>query len=259
MRVLITNDDGIDSPGLHALAASAIAEGLDVVVAGPAHQSSGSSASILGAESDGRIHMEPREIEGLSVPCFAVRAAPALIALIAAHGAFGAPPDAVLSGVNRGANVGRAVLHSGTVGAALTAGANGARGLAVSLDVGMHPLTCHWDVAARLARSVLPALLASPQGTVLNLNVPNDPDAADRPVLAATLATFGIVQTTATEHGEGEVRMTVADTDAEHAPGSDAALLERGHPTLTSITGIGEAPLPEGTPVDALDSRTAGA
>lgn len=94
---------------------------------------------------------------------------------------------------------------------------------------------------------------------MLNLNVPNDPDAADRPVLAATLATFGIVQTTATEHGEGEVRMTVADTDAEHAPGSDAALLERGHPTLTSITGIGEAPLPEGTPVDAVDSRAAGA
>ena len=68
--VLITNDDGIDSPGLHALAVAAAAEGLDVVVAAPASQSSGSSASILGAEADGRIHVEARRIEGLTMPCY---------------------------------------------------------------------------------------------------------------------------------------------------------------------------------------------
>ena len=66
--VLVTNDDGIDSPGLHALAAAAAAEGLDVIVAAPASEASGSSASITGAEFDGRIHMERREIEGLEMP-----------------------------------------------------------------------------------------------------------------------------------------------------------------------------------------------
>lgn len=244
--VLITNDDGIDSPGLHALAAAAFAEGLDVVVAAPASEASGSSASITGAEPDGRIHMERREVAGLAMPCFAVRAAPALIALIAAHGAFGAIPHAVLSGVNRGANIGHAILHSGTVGAALTGGANGARGLAVSLDVGMHPVTHEWAVAARLTRGILRGLLDAPPGTVLNLNVPNHADAGDRPPRAATLAPFGIVQTTATEAGEGEVRLTVADLEGEHDPRTDVALLLAGHPTLTAITAVGEATLPDG-------------
>jgi 5'-nucleotidase len=244
--VLVTNDDGIDSPGLHALAAVAIEEGLDVVVAAPSTQSSGSSASITGAEADGRIHVERRTIAGLEISCFAVRAAPALIALIASHGAFGSAPELVLSGVNRGANIGRAILHSGTVGAALTAGANGARGLAVSLDVGMDPDVCHWAAAAEAARALLRGMLDSPPGTVLNLNVPNAADAGSRPPRTATLAPFGIVQTTAAEHGEGEVRLTVADLTGEQDPRSDAALLVAGHPTLTSITGIGETPPPAG-------------
>lgn len=247
--VLITNDDGIESPGLHALAAAAFAEGLDVIVAAPASESSGSSASILGAEADGRIRMERREIQGLEMPCYAVKAAPALIALIAAHGAFGPVPDAVLSGVNRGANIGHAILHSGTVGAALTGGSSGARGLAVSLDVGMNPETHEWDAAARVSRGVLRALLACPRGTVLNLNVPNDAAAADRAPREATLAPFGIVQTTATEAGEGEVRLTVADLEGVHDPQTDAALLDAGHPTLTAITAVGQVPLPDGITV----------
>ena len=254
--VLITNDDGIDSPGLHALAAAAFAEGVDVIVAAPASQSSGSSASILGAEADGRIRMERREIQGLEMPCYAVWAAPALIALIAEHGAFGPSPDAVLSGVNRGANIGRAILHSGTVGAALTGGANGARGLAVSLDVGMNPVTQEWEAAARVSRGVLRSLLTCPDGTVLNLNVPNDAGAGDLTPREATLAPFGIVQTTATEAGEGEVRLTVADLEGAQDPRSDAALLEAGHVTLTAITGVGEAPLPAGIAVASESSAT---
>ncbi|MGX5695419.1 5'/3'-nucleotidase SurE [Agromyces soli] len=242
--VLITNDDGIASPGLHALAAAAAAEGLEVIVAAPAAESSGSSASIIGADRDGRIRMERREFDGLAMPCWSVQAAPALIALIAAHGAFGPVPDAVLSGVNRGANIGRAILHSGTVGAALTGGASGARGLAVSLDVGLHPVTHEWDAAARVARSVLRVLMASPPGTVLNLNVPNVAEASDREPRAATLAAFGIVQTTATEAGEGGLRLTVADLGPFEDPESDAALLAEGHPTLTAIDALREVALP---------------
>lgn len=248
MRVLITNDDGIQSPGLHALALAASAEGLEVVVAAPASQSSGSGASIIGAEHDGRIHVERRTVEGLEMPCYAVHAAPALIALIAAHGAFGPAPEAVLSGINRGANVGHAILHSGTVGAALTAGSNGARGLAVSLDVGLHPQSHEWDAAARQSRRILRGLLECAEGTVLNLNVPNHASAGDLMPRPATLAPFGIVQTTAAEHGEDEVRLTVADLEGELDPRSDAAILATGHPTLTAITTVCEAPIPEGIP-----------
>ena len=170
---------------------AALAEGLNVIIAAPQAQSSGSSASIIGAETDGSISFERRELRGSSdIPAFAVDAAPALIALIAAHGAFGPVPDLVLSGINRGANVGRAILHSGTVGAALTGGVNGARGLAVSLDVGMNPLQCYWNAPVPFIRELLPALLQQPRGTVFNLNVPNS-DGGVLELREGTLATFG--------------------------------------------------------------------
>ncbi len=64
-RVLITNDDGIDAPGLTALAEAALAAGLDVTIAAPAAQSSGSSASIMATEADGRITVERRTLAQL--------------------------------------------------------------------------------------------------------------------------------------------------------------------------------------------------
>ena len=245
---LITNDDGIDSPGLHVLALAAIAEGLEVFIAAPIRQSSGSSASIIAAEEDGRIQVERRQLPGLDgIPAYAVRGAPGLIALLAAHGAFTLVPDLVLSGINHGANVGRAILHSGTVGAALTGGLNGARALAVSLDVGIEPTVYEWDAAAHVTRGLIPFLLAQPPSTVLNLNVPNDPRVPE--VLEAHLAPFGIVQTTMTHADEHHVRLSVEDLPSTPEPGSDAALLAEGFATLTSIAPISQVPL--GTTIPA--------
>ena len=239
---LITNDDGIDSAGLCALARAALDAGLEVIVAAPARQSSGSSASIIAAEEDGRIMIEHRELEGLDgVPVFAVRAAPALIALVAANGAFGPVPDLLFSGINHGANVGRAILHSGTVGAALTGGLNGARALAVSLDVGMHPARLHWDAASAPLRELLPHLLEQPAGTVLNLNLPNSE--APLELREAALAPFGIVQTTMTRDA-GFVQLGVEDLPITPEPGSDAALLAEGFATVTSLSAVREAAAP---------------
>ncbi|GAB3030920.1 5'/3'-nucleotidase SurE [Parafrigoribacterium mesophilum] len=244
VTALITNDDGIESPGLHQLAVAALSEGLSVIVAAPQAQSSGSSASIIGAETDGSISFERRELDGLeNIPAFAVDAAPALIALIAAHGAFGPVPDLVLSGINRGANVGRAILHSGTVGAALTGGVNGARGLAVSLNVGMNPLQCFWKAPVPFVRELLPVLLQQPQGTVFNLNVPNT-DGGVLQLREGTLATFGIVQTTMAKSGEETVRLSVSDTPTDQDAASDAALLDAGFATVTNILSIVEASTP---------------
>lgn len=243
---LITNDDGIDSPGLLRLALAALEAGLDVVVAAPAAESSGSGASITATETDGRIIVDRRRLEGLDgVPCYAVHAAPALITLIASHGSFGRAPELVLSGVNPGANVGRAILHSGTVGAALTAGVNGGRGLAVSLDVGPDTTTPRWGVAARLAARLIPFLLDQPDGTVLNLNVPNV--VGDRPpeLRSAKLARFGIVQTTMTQKDRHQIRLAVADTAAHAETGSDADLLRLGYATVTSLRSVDERPLPD--------------
>lgn len=236
-RALITNDDGIEAPGLHALARAARDAGLDTTVAAPMRQSSGTSASIVAAEEGGRIAIERRELPGLQgVPAFAVRGGPGLVALIAAHGAFGEPAELVLSGVNHGANVGRAILHSGTVGAALTGGLNGAWGAAVSLDVGMNPVEFHWDAAAAAAMGLLPFLLERPRGTVVNVNVPNAP--SHRGVVEASLAPFGIVQTTLTEREAGHIRLAVEDLPNTPEPGSDAAYLAEGWVTLTGLDAV---------------------
>jgi 5'-nucleotidase len=242
-RVLITNDDGIDSPGLHALANGVVSTGFELIVAAPAVQYSGASASILGAEENGTIRFERRELEQLpGITAYAVQAAPALISLVAAHGAFGPPPDLVLSGINRGANVGRAILHSGTVGAALTAGVNGARGIAVSLDVGMDPLECYWEVALPHVAALIPLVMDQPPGTVFNLNVPNEPERAAE-LREGPLASFGIVQATTLGTGD-DTRLSVADTPADQAPESDAALLAEGYATVTSIQPVTEAATP---------------
>lgn len=164
MRVLVTNDDGIGSPGLAVLVRAALEVGADeVVVAAPARDSSGASASLLGAELDGRLVVDRTEAPDLpdGVASFGVRAAPGLIAFVAAHGGFGPKPDLLLSGVNRGANTGHAVLHSGTVGAALSAATHGIRGLAVSL-ADARPQ--HWATAGAYTAHVLRWLLDQPRG-----------------------------------------------------------------------------------------------
>lgn len=238
-RVLVTNDDGVDSPGLHVLARAVVEDGYEVTIAAPATQYSGASASIIGADERGVIEFERHHVEELDgIDCFAVQAAPALIALVAAHGAFGGPPDLVLSGINRGANVGHAILHSGTVGADLTAGVNGAYGLAVSLDVGIDPLEYHWDAALTHVRVLLPGLLALAPGTVHNLNVPNSPDPVE--LREGPLAAFGVVQTTTLGSGD-DVRLSVAEPPRDLAEGTDAALLQLGYATVTSIRPVSEA------------------
>lgn len=251
MRVLVTNDDGFDSPGLHALARVAIAAGHDVVIAAPDEEASGSSASITAhdayavtaAGGRGRIRVREEAIAGIAASAHRVYAAPALIALLAAHGSFGPAPEIVVSGINRGANVGHAILHSGTVGAALTGGLNDGRGLAVSLAVANAEEHPHWETAGAIVARVLPLIAAQPVGAVLNVNVPNVAlaEAAGLELIEAPLARFGIVHTTVTEPDDGHIDLAIADPSARFDTGTDAALLAGGAATITSIRPVVEA------------------
>jgi 5'-nucleotidase len=136
MKVLVTNDDGVASPGLHALARALVDNGHDVVVVAPDREMSGSAAAIGQVHIDEGIDAERVDLPRLDgVPAYAVAGPPGLCVLTARLGGFGDPPDLIVSGINPGCNTGRAVLHSGTVGAALTAANFGCRGLAVSIDV----------------------------------------------------------------------------------------------------------------------------
>lgn len=261
-RALVTNDDGIRSEGIRQLALAVADTDLDVVVAAPDEESSGSSAALSAVQADGRIVVERREIAGLDgYSVVAVKALPGFIALLASAGAFGPKPDLVISGINRGANTGHAVLHSGTVGAALTGQTYGSRAMAVSLAMDLATsrdpsAVLHWPTAARLARLSLPLLLDGEDGHVLNLNVPNVPIDQLRGVRSARLAPFGAVQTNVVEVGEGYVQLTVADLDPGDNPDTDAALLAAGYATVTMLSPLCER-APNGPPeklAEALES-----
>jgi 5'-nucleotidase len=244
VRTLITNDDGIGSEGIRQLALTAVGLGLDVVVAAPLNDASGSSASLLAVQEDSRIVVERRTITGLDgVPTYGVAAAPGFISLLAVRGAFGPPPDLVLSGINRGLNAGHAILHSGTVGAALTASTLGCRGVAVSLESGWpdEPDVLHWETAGHVAGRVIPWVLEGDEAVVLNVNAPNVEVAELKGLCRARLANFGAVQTNVAERGEGWVRISVADVDAQFEPGTDAALVADGYATVTPLRPICEA------------------
>ena len=237
--VLITNDDGIDSEGLRLLALAALEAGMRPLVAAPMTDTSGASASITSTETDGRVLFEPRELLGLEdCSVYAVAALPAYISLVAVRGAFGTPPDYVLSGINNGPNTGHAILHSGTVGAALTAAGQGVTSLAVSLGVGGDR---NFATAAALASKVLPSLASAPPGTVLNLNVPDLAPDEVRGLREAPLASFGAVQTNILESGKGYVVTGMSEIDVSSEPESDAALLTAGWATLTALRPVCQA------------------
>jgi 5'-nucleotidase len=239
VRVLITNDDGVDSTGISVLGAVASELDWDVVVAAPAWDSSGASASLTGVSEEGHLLVEERSWPDLAhLRVLAAEAAPAMIVRAGVHGAFGPPPDLVLSGINHGPNTGHAVLHSGTVGAALTAATHGCRSIAFSL--GVAPME-NFEAAAAVARSILPWAVDAPAPMTLNVNVPSVAADELRGTVPAVLAAFGAVHTNVTERGQGYVGITYADVDASREPGTDAALLAEGFATLTPLAPVCEA------------------
>lgn len=254
-RILVTNDDGIDAPGLRQLARAAARAGHDVTVAAPVTEASGSSAAMTAVEEHGKIILHRRELpHAKHIPAYAVAASPAYIVLLALREAFGEIPEVILSGINRGANAGAAVLHSGTVGATLTGSYAGLHGLAVSLDVlsprastarsGGAALAAldheedekrHWDSAAELAVRLLPTLTHTPPGTVLNLNVPDLHLDGIRGLRRASLAQFGQVQVSIAESGEGFVRTAVQAADDTLQADTDLAALAEHFAVVTPI------------------------
>jgi 5'-nucleotidase len=182
MRILVTNDDGIDSVGLHVLARAMTGFG-EVVVAAPDQEYSGAGAAI-GALHIMRPEVHRRSIAGIDT-AWAVSGPPALCVFLARFGLYGDPFDLVVSGINPGANVGRSVYHSGTVGAAITARNGGISGIAVSQAVTGFGIEGQgwddavrgqkWHTAAEVARSVVRGWIANrtEEPVVINVNVPN--------------------------------------------------------------------------------------
>ena len=140
-QILLTNDDGIDSPGLWA-AAEALSEIGYVWVAAPRDQASSTGRS-MPVSSDGRITVKQMNVNGQDWVVHAVGGSPAQTVLHAIHEIVGQPVDLVVSGINYGLNIGLSVTVSGTVGAAMEGVANGVPSIAVSLETAQEHFFSH--------------------------------------------------------------------------------------------------------------------
>ncbi len=262
MRILVTNDDGIDSVGLHVLAREMTNHG-DVVIVAPDREFSGSGASI-GHLLDFTPHASKRQVEGID-EAWALEGSPALVVLLSRLGAFGDPFDLVVSGINPGWNVGRTVYHSGTVGAALTARNGGITGIAVSQKTDFSaligqgtPVEQKWETAAKIAGAVVAGVIAKPpaQAAAININVDNIDLSEVRgwkraqpispPVSWATSpgenTTPAVSQIPTDDPDRFELKMNWNRERPEPPAGSDAAAVNDGYAAITWLTDLAEDP-----------------
>ncbi len=255
MRILITNDDGVGAPGI-AVLARAVARWIDdcpqgevrdALIVAPYTNHSGMSAAVGDVFDHPTVAYRRHTIAGAeAIPTFALDAPPALCALLGSLGSFGVDPDLVLSGINAGANVGRSVLHSGTIGAVFTAAQVGLSGLAISVQWGE---VVHYETAAAVAMQVIHELLRAPSRTLLNLNVPNLPAAELRGVRRGHISTAGVVKAAGPRAGgeplgdEGELPLRLGAASPElgdvsdESADDDGALLAAGYASLTPLRG----------------------
>ena len=168
MRVLVSNDDGVDAPGIRHLAEALRGAGHDVVVVAPDRDRSGASNSLtLG---------QPIRAHQRDPDTWSVAGTPTDCVHLALSGLLEADPDIVLSGINNTSNLGDDVIYSGTVAAAMEGRCLGLPAIAVSLAAFDHDPK-HWESAARAAAEITARLLVDPlpADTILNVNVPDLP------------------------------------------------------------------------------------
>jgi 5'-nucleotidase len=231
-RVLLTNDDGIDAPGLAVLAEVAATLAREVWTVAPEHDQSGVSHALS-------LH-SPLRVITKGERCFAVRGTPSdCVALAIGELMGGLRPDIVLSGINRGANLGVDTVFSGTVGAAMIGMLLGVPSIALSqafTDSGAVP----WDTSLQLAPGVIRRLCGVGWGSraCLNVNFPACP-AAEAAGLSVTRQDAGmldgVVVTRSDPRNLPYHWLQLSRRQKQDASDSETAVVTSGHVTVTPL------------------------
>ena len=237
MKILVTNDDGINAPGLWALAGE-LARVADVLVVAPDREQTGVGTSLT-LHQPLRVKEVKPAVAG--VEAYSIEGSPADSVVVGTQMLWKDRVDMVVSGINEGPNLGRDVLVSGTVGAALQAHNCGLPALALSVSA---IEDMHFEVAAALA-----ALLARQaaegrltNSRVLNINLPNLPLEGIEGIDITKLGDSGFTQGFAVNRAAGQYdtrRMyfwiTPGATELKEEPGSDFWAIRHNRISITPV------------------------
>jgi len=228
-RLLITNDDGIDAPGLTALQ-QRVAELGEVWVVAPRLEASATSHAVS--------LTRPLWVEQVGDRSFAVSGTPTDCVFVALGQVMPAPPDLVISGINRGGNLAVDVTYSGTVGAAMEGAIRGVPSMAISrnsYEPGDYGPAV--DVALHLGRMLLERGL--PDEVCLNVNVPPLPADQIRGVVAVPLGHrrySGDIDQRTSPHGASYSWISGMIAEDGGPLGADVAETRDGYVTVTPLT-----------------------
>jgi 5'-nucleotidase len=228
MRILISNDDGYQAPGITALH-EAVRDLAEVIVVAPDKNCSGASNSLT-LQRPLSVKSAPngfRYVDGTPTDCVH----------LAVTGLLGFRPDLVISGINDGENMGDDTLYSGTVAAAMEGFLLGIPSLAFSMS---RKPPQHFDTGAHVARTLVMRLIAQPahQPWLLNVNVPDVPTAQLKGIKTTRLGRRHAAEPTIpTTNPRGDTVWWVgaAGPAAQRGEGTDFHAVENGFASVTPL------------------------
>lgn len=229
MRILVTNDDGIESTGLAALA-EAMSQFGEVAVMAPDGNRSAAAHSIT--------LERPLRIKRIKKNWHAVDGTPADCVHLALNGfCRDKRPELVVSGINKGGNMGQDITYSGTVMAALEATMIGIPSFAISVDARAN---FNFAAAAKVSQTIARFIIESglPEGTLLNVNVPNV-SAEELQGIKATIQGRRVygdeVEVNTDPRGKKYYRIAGQELGFVELEGSDILAVRRGYASVTPI------------------------
>jgi len=233
LRVLLTNDDGITSPGLLALARAMTRVATTFVVAPDQERSAASHAITLHKP----LRATRTSLEHVDAQVWATNGTPADCVALGVLDLLAQPPDIVVSGINLGANLGMDLIYSGTVSGAVEGALFGLAAIAMSVTAFRD---IHWDPAAEFAAHLVRQVAEHglPPDTFLNVNVPNRPSSEIGGVEITRQSTrryVNRVEKRSDPRGRDYYWLTGSAEDVESPAGTDAWAVAQGRISVTPL------------------------
>jgi 5'/3'-nucleotidase len=225
-NILITNDDGIHAPGLRALAA-ALAEIGTVTIVAPSRDHSAAAQSLT--------LRQPIYCDRIGEREYSIEGTPADAMILALHTLLDDKPDLVVSGINRGGNVGENIYYSGTVGAAMEGAIN--RVPSVAISIAYRGQGFDFAPAAGFARTLAPLILGEglPEGVLLNVNIPQDWTGEVRITRQSSKITRNVLQPGEDPRGRRYYWLSEQQFIGEIEPDTDHAAIRDGAASVTPL------------------------